>query len=132
MARKKQRVDTSGQGGDGFSTLGGAFAGLGFAATSSPEPEVAAPPEPDEALDPGNLSAVRKVVLRLEKKGRRGKAVTLIEGLPENLVEVMARDLKRTLGCGVSCEGTALVVQGDQRDRLEPLFRERGVSKVSR
>ena len=132
MARKKERVDTSGQGSEGFSTLGGALAGLGFATMSTPEPAAPTAEVPSDAPDPGDLGSVRRVVLRLEKKGRRGKAVTLIEGLPSALLDGLGRDLKRTLGCGVSREEAVLVVQGDQRDRLEPLLRERGVGKVSR
>lgn len=39
--------------------------------------------------------------------------------------------LKAALGCGGSVEGDRLLLQGDQRTRLRPLFEARGVKKVT-
>lgn len=73
-----------------------------------------------------------RAVVRLEKKGRRGKEVTLVEHLalrPDQLLEWL-KALKSSLGCGGTLEGEALVLQGDQRDRVGPLLTARGVRKV--
>lgn len=55
--------------------------------------------------------------IRRETKGRGGKAVTVIEGLPlapEDLKSV-AKALKQRCGVGGSVKGTAIEIQGDQR-----------------
>jgi translation initiation factor 1 len=74
-----------------------------------------------------------KAVVRLEKKGRAGKEVTVIEQLD---LAIEAREewllaFKSALGCGGTIEGTALVLQGDQRERAEALLKKRGVKQVS-
>jgi translation initiation factor 1 (eIF-1/SUI1) len=40
-------------------------------------------------------------------------------------------DLKRSLGCGGVIEGTALVLQGDTRERIGAWLGNRGVKKVT-
>ncbi len=47
-------------------------------------------------------------------------------------LERWAGDLKRSLGCGGGVEDGALVVQGDQRDRVVTWLEERGVGRVTR
>ncbi|PIE54044.1 MAG: translation initiation factor [Dethiosulfovibrio peptidovorans] len=67
--------------------------------------------------------------LRIERKGRRGKTVTVVEALvllPEALAQV-ARELRKALGCGSSVEDGAVVLQGDNRDRIASWLRARGV-----
>lgn len=76
---------------------------------------------------------IPKAVIRFERKGRGGKAVTCVEQLelapPE--LEQWLRELKHLLGCGGTVEGTALVLQGDHRQRLRDVLLERGVRKIS-
>jgi translation initiation factor 1 len=72
-------------------------------------------------------------VVRLERKGRRGKTVTIVEKLalgPGDL-EPWLSELKRALGCGGAVEGNALVLQGDLRERVRALLEARGVRKVT-
>jgi translation initiation factor 1 len=60
------------------------------------------------------------VVVRMERAGRGGKTVTLVEGVranPEGLAALL-KTLKTRLGAGGVVEKGALVLQGDQRDRL--------------
>jgi translation initiation factor 1 len=69
-------------------------------------------------------------VLRLEKKGRGGKTVTVVAGLPRNaaFLASLASELKRACGTGgTAAEGT-IEIQGDQRERLRPLLSARGFS----
>jgi translation initiation factor 1 len=74
-----------------------------------------------------------RAVIRMERKGRRGKEVTAIEqlDLPPRELQSWLSDLKTALGCGGAVEGAALVLQGDQRKRLPPLLVARGVRKIT-
>lgn len=88
------------------------------AAPAAPAPEPKGPP---------------RAVVRMERKGRGGKEVTVVEQLdlrPAEL-EVWLKALKQALGCGGSVEEGALVVQGDHRDRVKTWLETRGVKRVS-
>ena len=67
-------------------------------------------------------------VLRLEKKGRGGKSVTVVAGLPRNqaFLAALAAELKRACGTGGTAADGAVVIQGDQRERLRPLLAAKG------
>ena len=129
MARRKQREKvslTSEPPAGGFGDLLRAR-GLRASAPATPPPEVAtAPSAPRDALD-----RVGRLTLRKERKGRKGKTVTLIDGFSdsEGLPELASR-IARALGCGCVPESTRLVVQGDQRERLRTWLRQSGVSEV--
>ena len=58
------------------------------------------------------------VRLRIERKGRGGKSVTLVEGLPadEALLKNLAKELKRVCGSGGSVKDGVIEIQGDVRD----------------
>ncbi|MCK5798489.1 MAG: translation initiation factor [Deltaproteobacteria bacterium] len=94
---------------------------------------------PFEALGASRLrrgaqrSPPARAVVRLQRKGRAGKEVTVVEklGLEISEAEGWLRDLKRELGCGGMMEDDVLVFQGDHRERLGALLRERGVRKLS-
>jgi translation initiation factor 1 len=72
-------------------------------------------------------------VVRLERKGRRGKEATIVEKLALKPAELerWCKELKQALGCGGSVEDDAIVLQGDLRPRLEALLTKRGVRKVT-
>ena len=86
-------------------------------------------PEPKPPLQPKGPA---RAVVRMERKGRGGKEVTVVEqlGLSARELDRWAKELKGALGCGGDVEGDALVLQGDQRQRIEPLLVRRGVRKV--
>jgi len=67
-------------------------------------------------------------VLRLEKKGRGGKTVTVVAGLPRNaaFLASLASELKRACGTGGTAQEDAVEIQGDQRERLRPLLAAKG------
>ena len=73
-----------------------------------------------------------RAVVRMERKGRGGKEVTVVEqlGLRVAALEAWLKALKTALGCGGAIEGDTLVLQGDQRDRLPALLEKRGVRQV--
>lgn len=70
------------------------------------------------------------VNLRLEKKGRGGKMVTVLDGLPRNLefLEGLAKDLKKALGTGGSVVGATIELQGEWRERLRILLPSKNLS----
>lgn len=57
-----------------------------------------------------------------ERKGRGGKVVTLVSGLPQDpeVLAQISQTLKRHCATGGTVEGELVVLQGDHRDRLEP------------
>lgn len=94
-------------------------------------------PSAPDAL-PETRSGPARAVVRLERKHRRGKEVTIVEklGLSADQLESWCRELKRTLGCGgtveQSADGTgAIVLQGDFRNRLEGPLTKLGVRRVT-
>ena len=104
------------------------FAALAGKRDALPAGPVPAPPK----LEKEKKGPARAVV-RLERTGRGGKEVTVVEqlGLPEPELAAWCKALKGALGCGGALEGDTLVLQGDQRERLEPLLLKRGVRKVT-
>ncbi|RKH71822.1 translation initiation factor [Corallococcus aberystwythensis] len=87
------------------------------------------PPEPRQKPEPKGPA---RAVVRMERKGRGGKEVTVVEqlGLPAAQLDTWLKALKGGLGCGGVVEEDALVLQGDQRERLPALLEARGVRKV--
>ena len=58
--------------------------------------------------------------LRMEKKGRGGKTVTVVYDLPQNdaFLRELAQELKRTCGTGGAVADNTIELQGDLRDRV--------------
>jgi len=110
------------------------FAGLAAKVAAPGATAPAAPPAPPAApaARPVKPPPARAVV-RMERAGRRGKTVTVVEklGLPPRALEEWLGELKRSLGCGGALEGDAIVLQGDLRDRAAKLLEARGVKKVT-
>ena len=110
-----------------MSSLADLLKAKGFEASpDAPEPDTDAP-EPIEA-EPAFAS---KVVVRYTKKGRGGKAVTLVTGVTEGADSLLAR-LKKELGLGARRDGDELVVQGNQVERVARWLESRGAKKVVR
>ncbi len=77
----------------------------------------------DEAL-PARLVAK----LRVEKTGRGGKMVTVVDGLPRNsaFLAELAAELKRSCGTGGAAKASTVELQGDHRERLRALLAGKG------
>ena len=107
-----------------FNNPFGALGGLREALPTGPAKKEAAPPK--QKLPP-------RAVVRLERAGRRGKEVTVVEHLelPTSEREGWLKELKSALGCGGALEEEALVLQGDLRERAAKWLEKRGVKKVT-
>ena len=68
------------------------------------------------------------VRVRREVKGRKGKTVTTVSGVPasESDIQALASDLKRHLGTGGSVKDGIILIQGDHRNKLVQLLEDRG------
>jgi translation initiation factor 1 len=91
------------------------------------------PPGPGSAAglscDPRAPKPVlERVTVRRERSGRGGKTVTIAEGpaFMGRKLEPLAREAARALGVGARVEGGALVLQGDQSERLMAWLGARG------
>ncbi len=67
---------------------------------------------------PKKPSPPQKLRCRLESKGRSGKVVTRVTGLPEDNLNAIAARLRKALGCGATIEGPDLLVLGSLVDRV--------------
>ena len=104
----------------------------GFTPADSPEPAPPAAPAPPPNRQDAALAKMGKLVLRREKKGRKGKTVTIVSGLtlPSRDLEELARTLRKALGCGSTIENGNLVLLGDITDRAVRWLREHGAKNV--
>ncbi|MEA3461002.1 MAG: translation initiation factor [Bacteroidota bacterium] len=85
--------------------------------------------EEAETLDPRQ----QQLYVSLDKKNRKGKKVTLIEGFKGSTedLKILAKELKSSCGVGGSAGDKKILIQGDFRDRVVTLLQEKGF-KVKR
>ena len=72
-------------------------------------------------------AADARIVVARETKGRKGKGVTVISGLPLTKPELqaLATQLKKRCGSGGTVDGDRIEIQGDHRDVIvQELARE--------
>lgn len=69
-----------------------------------------------------------KVRIQRETKGRKGKGVTLITGLPLTADELkkLAKQLKQLCGTGGAVKNGVIEIQGDQREVLKKALIDKG------
>ncbi len=101
----------------------------------TPQPDAGRVPEPPGPTAPAApvTKGPARAVVRIERTGRGGKEVTLVEHLdlsPAARAEWL-KALQAALGCGGNLEGEALLLQGDHRERLRTLLAARGVRKIT-
>ncbi len=65
----------------------------------------------------------------MERAGRGGKLVTVIDGLPTNttFLSELAGTLKKACGTGGTLRSGAIELAGDVRERIRPLLIARGI-----
>ena len=69
-----------------------------------------------------------KVLITLETKGRKGKGVTVIIGLPltEEALKILGKKLKTQCGTGGAVKDGQIEVQGDNRQQVKELLEKDG------
>jgi translation initiation factor 1 len=82
----------------------------------------------NRAADPVPDRVVAK--LRMEKKGRGGKTVTVVYDLPRNaeFLKALVQDLKRTCGTGGTVVDDTIELQGELRDRVHEFLTKKGIA----
>jgi len=70
------------------------------------------------------------VRLTLETKGRKGKGVTVVEGLVMNEPDLKAlvKELKNACGAGGTLKDGVLEIQGDHRAVVQARLEQRGLT----
>jgi translation initiation factor 1 len=78
-----------------------------------------------ESKTRGHDGKGKQVRVSLDSKGRKGKVVTIVEGLQHNpdTMEEIARLLKQHCGAGGTVKGRTIEIQGDQRVRVTEKLR---------
>lgn len=109
--------------------LGALLAARGLKMSAEAAAPVVVAPVAPVAADP--FDGLARVVLAMERKGRGGKVVTLLRGVPADRLELAAKHVRKALGCGATVEGEEILVQGDQRERLRPWLERAGVRKIA-
>jgi len=68
--------------------------------------------------------------LRMEKKGRGGKTMTVVYGLPRNdaFLKELTQELKRSCGTGGTAIEDGVELQGDLRDRVREFLLKKGMT----
>jgi translation initiation factor 1 len=105
-----------------------------FAALEGASSPSAMPPTPAVAPSTSGirppLAFKDKLVIRRELKGRGGKTVTRIAGLPPAHRDALTSEMKRKLGCGALIERDDVILLGDLVDRAADWLTERGAPRV--
>jgi translation initiation factor 1 len=79
---------------------------------------------PDAGFPQDGVARVRR-----ETGGRRGKTVTVLYGVPgsEDDRRRLLKELKQLCGCGGAYKEGRIEIQGDQRDKIMTVLREKGI-----
>ena len=95
--------------------------------STDPDYNFEAEPDPqEETPSPGE----QKLYLSLDRKNRKGKAVTLVEGFKGSSddLKALGKELKGRCGTGGSVKDGEIIIQGDFRERVAGLLKEKGYS----
>lgn len=66
------------------------------------------------------------VRLMRESKGRGGKCVSLIDGVPSDQQKALCKSLKQKLGCGGAVKSDRIEIQGERRKEIKDLLEQLG------
>ena len=91
-------------------------------------PECSQPVDRCRCQPVGAARSSGPVRVRLETKGRRGKAVTLVTGVPLQEVELadLGKALRQRCGAGGTVKNGVIEIQGDHRSAVVAFLASRG------
>jgi translation initiation factor 1 len=129
----KKQVPVSGEG-PSLNTLGELLRQRGVAVADPAPPTPAAPTAAPAVTAEFDLTTSRKLIVRRERKGHGGKAVTVVDGLalPAAKAEALARAMRKALGCGSWVDEGRVVLQGDRADAAAAWLTRHGARQVTR
>lgn len=98
---------------------------LGMVYSTDPEYQFESGEEEKQFTPPPHQ---QQLYVSLDKKNRKGKKVTLVEGFTGTAEDLkdLAKDLKSKCGVGGSVGLGAILIQGDFRERILSLLQEKG------
>ncbi|WP_020537613.1 translation initiation factor [Lewinella cohaerens] len=102
----------------------------GLVFSTNPDVNLNQQEEEEETLD----AADQKLRIWLDRKKRKGKAVTLITGFEGNDDDLksLAKSLKTYCGVGGSAKDGEILVQGDQRDKVLKFLLDKGYGQTKK
>ena len=89
--------------------------------------------EPEEVQEEDHFLFVQKEPMICKFEKRKGKATTIIEGYEGTDADfkMLAKEIKTKLSVGGTFKDDAIIIQGDYRDKIMQLLKEKGF-KVKR
>ena len=80
------------------------------------------------AVQTGLPPAEQRVIVRLDRKGRGGKSVTVVEGiqLKQKEMKSLLKQLKAKLGTGGAVKGMSIEIQGEHCDMIMAALEKMG------
>lgn len=84
--------------------------------------------ESTAASEPTAPTRKEKLNIVVERKGRKGKTATIIEGFlcSDDELDSVAQMLKKKIGTGGSARGGEILLQGEWRERAAEILRKEG------
>jgi len=98
---------------------------IGVVYSTNPDYDYDFQEDQEQELLPANQQKLRVII---DRKKRKGKEVTLVTGFvgPEDDLKELGKYLKTKCGVGGSAKAGEILVQGDQRDQVVQLLKEKG------
>lgn len=98
---------------------------LGVVYSTNPDFKYETAPEPEqETLPPSR----QRLIVRIDRRQRAGKQVTLVEGFVGTAADMaaLAKTLKTKCGVGGTAKDGEITIQGDLRDKVTALLQSMG------